>query len=208
MKSSQIINLLMVILGAYDLISLPFTTFLITLVIAGLTYAFTKEPILTLTVLFAPQLIRLLNAVVKENKETFVPTNPQEVVQNVQNMKKNKSESFRNPTEISQRITQLKNETKVPKNEEVSGVEDDGIEGTMSAVKFLEQFENLTGLNEIQRIHTVNETAVPAMPTIENKTRSTAAVEAFDNTGVNTALIRSTNSNKPVSSNIESIEIK
>jgi len=130
------------------------------------------------------------------------------VVQNVQNMKKNKSESFRNPTEISQRITQLKNETKVPKNEEVSGVEDDGIEGTMSAVKFLEQFENLTGLNEIQRIHTVNETAVPAMPTIENKTRSTAAVEAFDNTGVNTALIRSTNSNKPVSSNIESIEIK
>jgi hypothetical protein len=198
----------MVILGAYDLISLPFTTFLITLVIAGLTYAFTKEPILTLTVLFAPQLIRLLNAVVKENKETFVPTNPQEVVQNVQNMKKNKSESFRNPTEISQRITQLKNETKVPKNEEVSGVEDDGIEGTMSAVKFLEQFENLTGLNEIQRIHTVNETAVPAMPTIENKTRSTAAVEAFDNTGVNTALIRSTNSNKPVSSNIESIEIK
>ena len=203
MKSSQIINLLMVILGAYDLISLPFTTFLITLVIAGLTYAFTKEPILTLTVLFAPQLIRLLNAVVKE---TFVATDPQQVVQTVKSLQK--KESFRNPTEISERVRLLQKETKVPKNEEVSGVEDDGIEGTMSAVKFLEQFENLTGLNENQRIHTVNETAVPAMPTIENKTRSTAAVEAFDNTGVNTALIRSTNSNKPVSSNIDSIEIK
>ena len=196
----------MVILGAYDLISLPFTTFLITLVIAGLTYAFTKEPILSLSVLFAPQLIRLMNAVILGNKETFVATDPQQVVQTVKSLQK--KESFRNPTEISERVRLLQKETKVPKNEEVSGVEDDGIEGTMSAVKFLEQFENLTGLNENQRIHTVNETAVPAMPTIENKTRSTAAVEAFDNTGVNTALIRSTNSNKPVSSNIDSIEIK
>jgi hypothetical protein len=149
-----------------------------------------------------------MNAVILGNKETFVATNPQEVVETVKNMKKNNSESFTNAKEISERVRLLQKESKVPKNEEVSGVEDDGIEGTMSAVKFLEQFENLTELNQNQRIYTVNESAVPAMPTIENKTRPTAAVEAFDESSMNTALIRSTNSNEPVSSNIESIEIK
>jgi len=198
----------MVLLGGYDLVSLPFNTFVITLVITGVIYAFTKEPILSLSVLFAPQLIRLMNAVILGNKETFVATNPQEVVETVKNMKKNNSESFTNAKEISERVRLLQKESKVPKNEEVSGVEDDGIEGTMSAVKFLEQFENLTELNQNQRIYTVNESAVPAMPTIENKTRPTAAVEGFDEASMNTALIRSTNSNKPVSSNIESIEIK
>lgn len=198
----------MVLLAAYDLVSLPFNTFVITIVITGVTYAFTKEPILALSVLFAPQLIRLMNVVILENKETFVATNPEQVVETVKNMKKNNLESFTNPKEISERVTQVKNERKIPKNEEVSGVEDDGIEGTMSAIKFLEQFENLTGLNENQRIYTVNESSVAAVPTIENKTRPTAAVEAFDEASTNTALIRSTNSNKPVSSNIESIEIK
>ena len=206
MKSSQIINLLMVLLGGYNLVSLPFNTFIITLVITGVTYAFTKEPILSLSVLFAPQLIRLMNAVILGNKETFVATDPQQVVQTVKSLQK--KESFTNPQEISERVKGLQKETKVPKNEEVSGVEDDGIEGTISAIKFLEQFQNLTELNENQRIHTVNESAVPAMPTIENTTRSTAAVEDFDKSSMNTALIRSTNSNQPVSSNIESIEIK
>lgn len=196
----------MVLLGGYNLISLPFTSFVITIVIAGVTYAFTKEPKLSLTVLFVPQLIRLLNAVIMGKKETFVATDPQQVIQTVKSLQK--KETFTNPQEISERVIGLQKESKLQKNEEVSGVEDDGIEGTMSALKFLEQFENLTGLNENQRIHTVNETAVPAMPTIENKTRPTAAVEGFDNTSINTALIRSTNSTKPTSSNIESVEIK
>jgi hypothetical protein len=198
----------MVLLGGYDLVSLPFNTFVITIVITGVTYAFTKEPTLALIVLFAPQLIRLMNAIILGNKETFVPTNPEQVVETVKNMKKNNSESFTNAQEISERVIGLQKTTKIPKNEEVSGVEDDGIQGTMSAVKFLEQFENLTELNQNQRIYTVNETTIPAMPTIENKSRPTAAVEGFDESSLNTALIRSTNSNKPVSSNIESIEIK
>jgi hypothetical protein len=198
----------MVLVGGYDLISLPFISFVITIVIAGVSYAFTKMPLLSLTILFVPQLIRLMNAILLPKKETFVATDPLQVVETVKNMKKNNTETFTNPQEISERVVRLQKETKVPKNEEVSGVEDDGIEGTMSAVKFLEQFENLTELNKNHRIHTVNESFVPAMPTIENKVRSTAAVEGFDEASMNTALIRSANSTKQAASNIESIEIK
>lgn len=198
----------MVLVGGYDLMTLPFISFVITIVVAGVSYAFTKEPILSLSVLFIPQLIRLMNGVLLPKKETFVATNLEEVVEVVKNMKKNNTETFTNPQEISERITRVKKESKVPKNEEVSGVEDDGIEGTMSAVKFLEQFENLTELNKNHRIHTVNESFVPAMPTIVNKVRSTAAVEGFDEASMNTALIRSANSTKQAASNIESIEIK
>lgn len=182
----------------YNLISLPFNSFIISLIIATLAFMSTKSLLFTASVLIVPQLIRLMNTLLLSKKETFVPTNPQEVINSVKQFKEAKpTEAFNNPTEIIERVNSLQKEED----------KDDELEGTADSLKFLEQFENLTEVNENQRIHTVNETAVPAMPTIMNKNRPTAAVEPFDNTSLNTALIKSTNSNKPVSSNINSIEI-
>ena len=186
------------LIAAYNLISLPFNSFIISLVIAAIAFMSTKSLLFTASVLIVPQLIRLMNTLLLSKKETFIPTNPQEVINSVKQFKEGKpTEAFNNPTEIIERVNSLQEEED----------KDDELEGTVDSLKFLEQFENLTEVNENQRIHTVNETAVPAIPTIMNKNRPTAAVEAFDNTSLNTALIKSTNSNKPVSSNINSIEI-
>ena len=185
-------------IAGYNLTSLPFNSFIISLIIATLAFMSTKSLLFTASVLIVPQLIRLMNTLLLSKKETFIPTNPQEVINSVKQFKEAKpTEAFNNPTEIIERVNSLQKEED----------KDDELEGTADSLKFLEQFENLTEVNENQRIHTVNETAVPAMPTIMNKNRPTAAVEPFDNTSLNTALIKSTNSNKPVSSNINSIEI-
>lgn len=186
------------LIAGYNLITLPFNSFIITLVIATIAFMATKSILFTASVLMVPQLIRLMNTLLLSKKETFIPTNPQEVINSVKQFKEAKpTEAFNNPTEIIDRVSSLEKEED----------KDDELEGTTDSLKFLEQFENLTGVSENQRIHTVNETAVPAIPTIMNKNRPTAAVEPFDNTSLNTALIKSTNSNKPVSSNINSIEI-
>jgi len=185
-------------IAGYNLTSLPFNSFIITLIIATLAFISTKSILFTASVLVVPQLIRLMNTILLSKKETFIPSNPQEVINSVKQFKEGKpTEAFNNPTEIIERVSSLEKEED----------KDDELEGTVDSLKFLEQFENLTEVNENQRIHTVNETTVPAMPTIMNKNRATAAVEPFDNTSLNTALVKSTNSNKPVSSNISSIEI-
>jgi len=186
------------LIAAYNLISLPFNSFIISLVIAAIGFMFSNSILFTASILLVPQLIRLMNTLLLSKKETFIPTNPQEVINSVKQFKEGKpTEAFNNPTEIIERVNSLQEEED----------KDDELEGTTDSLKFLEQFENLTEVSENQRIHTVNETAVPAMPTIMNKNRPTAAVEPFDNTSLNTALVKSTNSNKPVSSNINSIEI-
>jgi len=198
MKSLELFIILLI--AGYDLISLPFNSFIITLVIATLAFISTKSLLFTASVFVVPQLIRLMNIILLNKNESFVPKNPEEVINTVKKFKENKStEAFNNPNEIIDRVKSLQNE---PKEEDK-----DELEGTVDSLKFLEQFDNLTEVNENQRIHTVNETAIPAMPTIMNKNRPTAAVEAFDNTSLNTALIRSTNTNTPVSSNINSLEI-
>ena len=198
MKTSQIEIFITFFIAGYNLTSLPFNSFIISLIIATLAFMSTKSLLFTASVLIVPQLIRLMNTLLLSKKETFIPTNPQEVINSVKQFKEAKpTEAFNNPTEIIERVNSLQKEED----------KDDELEGTADSLKFLEQFENLTEVNENQRIHTVNETAVPAMPTIMNKNRPTAAVEPFDNTSLNTALIKSTNSNKPVSSNINSIEI-
>jgi len=199
MKSLELFIILLI--AGYDLISLPFNTFIITLVIATISFMLTKSLLFAASVFVVPQLIRLMNTILLTKKETFIPTNPEEVINTVKQFKESKTtEAFNNPNEIIERVKSLQNE---PKEED----DKDELEGTVDSLKFLEQFDNLTEVNQNQRIHTVNESAIPAMPTIMNKNRPTAAVEAFDNTSLNTALIRSSNTNKPTSSNINSVEI-
>jgi len=199
MKSSQIEILFVVLIVGYDLISLPFNTFIITLVVATLCYAYTKSLIFFASVFVVPQIIRLMNSLVPNKNESFVPKNAEQVINTVKKFKEiSNTESFvpKNAQEVINTVKKFKEnsntESFVSDNEE----EEDELEGTVDSLKFLEQFENLSEINENQRIHTVNETAIPAMPTIMNKNRPTAAIEPYDNRSINTALLRSTNTNK------------
>jgi len=203
-KEAQILNILIVLFAGYDFFSLPFNSFLITLVSAIILFALTKSPILFGSVLLAPQIIRLLNTVVLGKKESFIPTNPNEVIENVKKMRK---ESFTDLKEVSDRVVKITKENKVPAVEKVYGIVDETIMPTVDNIAFLEQFENRTDLTENTRIMTVNETAVPPIGTIERNTRSVANVEPFDSQTVNTALVRSMNSTKPLSSEIDSMEV-
>jgi hypothetical protein len=198
MKSSQIEILFVVLIAGYDLISLPFNSFIITLIIAILSYVYTKSNLFVASVFVVPQIIRLMNSLIPKN-ESFVPKNAEEVINTVKKFKENSNiESFvpKNAEEVINTVKKFKEnsntESFIPDNEE----EDDELEGTVESLKFLEQFDNLTDINENQRINTVNETAIPAMPTIINKNRPTAAIEPYDNRSINTALLRSTNTNK------------
>jgi len=198
MKSSQIEILFVVLIVGYDLISLPFNTFIITLVVATLCYAYTKSLLFFASVFVVPQIIRLMNSLVPKN-ESFVPKNAEEVINSVKKFKEtSNTESFvpKNAEEVINSLKKLKENSNTESFVSDGEEEDDELEGTVDSLKFLEQFENLSEINENQRIHTVNETAIPAMPTIINKNRPTAAIEPYDNRSINTALLRSTNTNK------------
>ena len=203
-KEAQILNILIVLFAGYDFFSLPFNSFLITLVSAIIIYALTKSPILVGSVLLAPQFIRLMNTVILGKKESFIPTNPTEVIDNVKRMK---TESFTDLKEVSDRVVKITKENKLPDVEKVSGVVDETIMPTVDSIAFLEQFENRTDLTENTRIMTMNETSFPREETTERNTRSVANVEGFDTQTVNTALVNSMNSTKPLSSNIDSLEV-
>jgi hypothetical protein len=133
--------------------------------------------------------------------------NPEEVVENLKKMK-TPAESFVNLKEVSDRVVKLKEESKVQPVENLSAfVDPDQIMPSIDSIAFLEQFENKTDLNENTRIMTIPESAIPAIGTVEKNARTMAAVEAFDAQTINTALVRSTNTGKPVSSELESVEV-
>jgi hypothetical protein len=206
-KEVQILNFLTVAVALYDYFTIPFNSFLITLLLGIVFYCFTKSQVLFVCVLLAPQFIRFVNGVILGKKEMFMVTNPQEVVENLKKMKK-PSESFVNLKEVSERVVNLKNESKVPPVEKLSALVDSTpIMPSVDSIAFLEQFENRTDLTENTRIMTIPENAVPAVGTVERNARAMAAVEAFDAQAVNTALVRSTNTGKPVSSELESVEV-
>lgn len=206
-KEVQILNFLTVAVALYDYFTIPFNSFLITLLLGIVFYCFTKSQVLFVCVLLAPQFIRFVNGVILGKKEMFMPTNPQEVVENLKKMKK-PNESFVNLKEVSERVVNLKNESKVPPVEKLSALVDSTpIMPSVDSIAFLEQFENRTDLTENTRIMTIPENAVPAVGTVERNARAMAAVEAFDAQAVNTALVRSTNTGKPVSSELESVEV-
>jgi len=205
-NEGQVVNLLMVGFTLFDFFTLPFNSFIITLVFALVLYGVTKSQVMLVSVLTIPQLIRFVNSIMNGKKESFMPTNAQEVVENVRKMKE-KKESFVDLKEVSDRVIKMK-EVPQAKVEQISGLVDkDAVMPSLDSISFLEQFENRTNLNENVRINTIPESAVPAVGTMENNTRPVSTVEPFDDQSLNTALVRSMNNMKPTSSNIESIEM-
>ena len=205
-KEVQILNFLSVAVTLYNFFTLSFNSFIISLIIAVAFYFFTKSQVLFVSLIIVPQFIRLVNGIIFGKKETFMTATPQEVIENLKKLK-NSNESFVNLQEVSDRVINLKKDSKVPPVEKLSALVDASIMPTVDSIAFLEQFENRTDLNENTRIMTIPENAVPSVGTVEKNARAMVAVEPFDAEAVNTALVPSTNTKKPISSELESIEV-
>ena len=202
-KEVQILNFLSVAVTLYNFFTLSFNSFIISLIIAVAFYFFTKSQVLFVSLIIVPQFIRLVNGIIFGKKETFMTATPQEVIENL----KNSNESFVNLQEVSDRVINLKKDSKVAPVEKLSALVDASIMPTVDSIAFLEQFENRTDLNENTRIMTIPENAVPSLGTVEKNARAMVAIEPFDAEAVNTALVPSTNTKKPISSELESIEV-
>ena len=205
-KEVQILNFLSVAVTLYNFFTLSFNSFIISLIIAVAFYFFTKSQVLFVSLIIVPQFIRLVNGIIFGKKETFMTATPQEVIENLKKLK-NSNESFVNLQEVSDRVINLKKDSKVPPVEKLSALVDASIMPTVDSIAFLEQFENRTDLNENTRIMTIPENAVPSLGTVEKNARAMVAIEPFDAEAVNTALVPSTNTKKPISSELESIEV-
>ena len=205
-KEVQILNFLSVAVTLYNFFTLPFNSFIISLIIAIAFYLFTKSQVLFVSLIIVPQFLRFVNGLISGKKENFMTATPQEVVENLKKMKK-PTEPFVNLKEVSDRVINLKKDSKVPPVEKLSALVDASIMPTVDSIAFLEQFENRTDLNENTRIMTIPENAVPSVGTVEKNARAMVAVEPFDAEAVNTALVPSTNTKKPISSELESIEV-
>ena len=205
-KEVQILNFLSVAVTLYNFFTLSFNSFIISLIIAVAFYFFTKSQVLFVSLIIVPQFIRLVNGIIFGKKETFMTATPQEVIENLKKLK-NSNESFVNLQEVSDRVINLKKDSKVPPVEKLSALVDASIMPTVDSIAFLEQFENRTDLNENTRIMTIPENAVPSVGTVEKNARAMVAIEPFDAEAVNTALVPSTNTKKPISSELESIEV-
>jgi hypothetical protein len=88
MKSLELFIIFFI--AAYNLVTLPFNSFIITLVIATLAFISTKSLLFTASVFVIPQLIRLMNIILLNKNESFVPKNPEEVINTVKQFKQAK----------------------------------------------------------------------------------------------------------------------
>jgi len=223
LKENQVVLLVATVLGLYDFFTISFNSFLITSVFAAVIYYLTNAVFLIAFVYFIPQIIRISNVVL--NKESF--KNPQELITERINHANAKFKAAQGPNlnpetptleyfndakEISKRNEDLRNKNALAPVKEVSGIVDIDmpsgtypIEGTPSYPNFMK--ESFIGVpsNTNTRIPTVPEEELPAIGTMENQLKSTAAVESYDDESINTALQRNANNSALHSSNIKSV---
>lgn len=211
-KENQILLMVSVVIGMYDLLTIKFHQLLITLTFAVVLYGFTHSLFLFTLVLVVPQFIKMINFVMKGSKESMA--NPTEINTLITGMKTKYSqgvpeivqESFTDALEISNRIEHLK---KVPQvKEEVSGEIDASlesgpypIEGNPSYPKF-DETKIGTSLDSVTGIYTIAETSIPATGTLDKQPKQNPYVPKFDELGLNTALSQAS---IPISANASNV---
>jgi hypothetical protein len=216
LKENEVVMLVATVLGLYDLFTIPFNSFLIASLFAAVIFHLTKSLFLVAFVYFIPQIIRISNILIINNKDSF--KNRQEIItENIKHMEAKEEikeeeaekaktptvEYFNSPNEISKRINDFKKNSPQAKELEVSGFVD--IEGTSSYPNFIKESFIGSPSDKNTRIETVPEEDVPRSGTIENKLKPTVSVEPFDDESVNRALQRNANSSALHSSNIKSL---
>jgi len=226
-KEINILFILSVILGLYDFFSIPFNSFLITLVFAVVLYGLTKSPFYLAFVFLVPQFIKIINTIMgvkekftdkteniinrlKDIKGKYNQVNPESHTKS-----NNALEHFQNATAVSQRVEKIIKDNAIKKPSEPSGLVDISqpsgiypIEGTPSYPNFMEATMGGVELSSNTRIPTVNESSIPAVGSIENKIIDRPYISTYDDISVSTALKRTTNDNPLLyASNLKSVDM-
>ena len=205
-KEEQILFMVAAILGLHDFFTLPFNSFVITLIFAVVLFYISESLFMLTLVLLVPQVIHTFNKMMGI-KEKFTNTN--EISERIINMKKVSPESFTDLNEISQRVETMK-KVDQPKVE-VSGVVDESLpsgtypmEGTLSYPKFNEETMG-TSVDMNTNIHTIAEASLPAVGTIDSLPKQNPYVPKFDEIGLSTALSQSSGNSTMNASNIKAL---
>jgi len=232
-QETKILFILSAIIGLYDFFNIPFNSFLITSVFAGLIYGFTKSPYFIAFVYLIPQFIKLINFLLGK-KEKFQNANA--ISNRLQtNFKLNKNKQYNNgvnlnpetPTKeyfqdvnsVSQRVEKIMKNNAIKKSENPSGLVDvtestgeypKNVDGIPSYPNFMEATANISGtdLTTNTRINTIPESNVPAVGTVENKMIDRPYISTYDDISISTALKRTTNDNPLLyASNLKSVDM-
>jgi len=197
-KEQHLLLIISVVIGLYDFFSIPFTSFIVTCIFAGILYYLTSSMYFVALCALVPQFIRLLNFVMNK-KESFVATDPQQVMNAVRKQLENQGnkELFTNAAEVSQRVQELRN-NKVKPVESTAGLVDISvpsseipIEGNPSTPSFMEQFQNGTSVDTNTRIYTGGQDTI--ISNERPQPRNSVLVEKFDMDGLGNALLPTTN---------------
>lgn len=230
-QETKILFILSAIIGLYDFFNIPFTSFLITSVFAGLLYGFTKSPYFIAFAYLVPQFIKLINfllgkkegfqdanAISNRIKTDFKLNNNTQYNTGVnRNPETPTKEYFQNANSVSQRVEKIMNDNSIKKPNQVSGLVDISepsnvypIQGMPSYPNFMEETAKISGsdLTTNTRITTVPESSVPMIGTVENKMMDRPYISTYDDISVSTALKRTTNDNPLLyASNLKSVDM-
>ena len=230
-QETKILFILSAIIGLYDFFNIPFTSFLITSVFAGLLYGFTKSPYFIAFVYLVPQFIKLINfllgkkekfqdanAISNRIKTNFKLNNNTQYNTGVNlNPETPTKEYFQNANSVSQRVEKIMKDNSIKKPNQVSGLVDISepssvypIQGMPSYPNFMEETAKISGsdLTTNTRITTVPESSVPMIGTVENKMMDRPYISTYDDISVSTALKRTTNDNPLLyASNLKSVDM-
>jgi len=225
-KEINILFVLSAVLGLYDFFSIPFNSFIITLVFAIVLYGFTKSPFYLAFVFLVPQFIKIINTIINV-KEKFTDSKTENIVNRLHGIKDKYNqginlnpetptkEYFQNATTVSQRVENIIKDNAIKKPYEPSGLVDISqpsnvypIEGMPSYPNFMETTMGGVELSSSTRIPTVNENSIPAVGSIENKIIDRPYISTYDDISVSTALKRTTNDNPLLyASNLKSVDM-
>ena len=230
-QETKILFILSAIIGLYDFFNIPFTSFLITSVFAGLLYGFTKSPYFIAFVYLVPQFIKLINfllgkkekfqdanAISNRIKTNFKLNNNTQYNTGVNlNPETPTKEYFQNANSVSQRVEKIMKDNSIKKPNQVSGLVDISepssvypIQGMPSYPNFMEETAKISGsdLTTNTRINTVPESSMPMIGTVENKMMDRPYISTYDDISVSTALKRTTNDNPLLyASNLKSVDM-
>ena len=205
-KEEQILFMVAAILGLHDFFTLPFNSFVITLIFAVVLFYISESLFMLALVLLVPQVIHTFNKIMGIEEKM---TNPNEISQRIETMKKASPESFTDLNEISQRVESMK-KVDQPKAE-VSGVVDESLpsgayplEVTLSYPKINEETIG-TSVDTHTNTDTVPEYSVPVVGTINSLPKQNPYVPKFDEIGLSTALAQSSGNTTLNASNIKAV---
>jgi len=214
LKEDKIVLVVASVLALYNFFNIPFYSFLVTTIFAGVIYYLTGSTFLVVFVYTIPQIIKLSNTLLSNNsvvRDNF--TNVDNITNFIKTQQEKKTEGFNNLKEVSERVEKLK-ATTMEKIDTPSGLVDPSlpsgvypIEGTPSYPNFMKTTKGVA-VNTNTRIQTINESDMPVGDLVDRNPKQNPYIATYDDLSIDTALARTTNNNSMINgSTMKSVDM-